>query len=383
LPAYVEIMVPWVPGPNGFGLPADPHAVVRTCELLDALLGLEAGSVFVEHPSRTPLAAVEALDFGMRPAKGLPATVSDALLEPRMLDGEPVSRLWIANGCTITTVHPFNEHVGGGLCVMVMMPIEANEAVAALVNGNNGNVAMKPDGRGFRASIDTLVLSVWPLRGRDAIDHCDLYAPVSLRNPHRWVSSIGRNTFGIGATIYASALPLRPSTGGFLEFFTGAVLAVRGWSAFIAAFTHQPWRALLGWLITRTSAVEAWVAIPREVAEGSHADMLAYLQSAASLDAGWIDVHQRVLCDTESNGLYGWIRADKYEVSVVSTIKAFAGALPVTIEVAEIRTGTHAPWPWVRLTAGRKSKVRGDDVWMGHPPTGTVRTRRSKDVDAV
>jgi len=382
LPAYVEIMVPWVPGPQGFGLPVDQHAVDRAKDLVKALVDLGPDGVFVEHPARTPLAAVDAHHFGTREAADIDAVLTEALLEPRMYGGEPVSRMWVANGRTITTVHPFNEHVGGDLCLMIMMYDEANEAVAAIVNEDRGGVEMKPVGRGFQASVDTLTVSVWPLRGRDAVDYCDLYAPASLERPFRWVSSIGRNTFGVGATLYASALPLRPLSGGFFEFFTGMVTARKSWAALVQAFRRQPLRALLGWFITRTSALEGWVAVPPTVAAGSHADLLQYLQAPESLDAGWIDVHQRVLSDGESNGLYGWIQTDNYGIHVVHAVKAFAGELPVTIEVADVRAKGLSPWPWVRLTATGRARRRGEDTWLGHPLTGTLRIRRRKDADA-
>lgn len=379
MPAYVEIMVPWVPGPDGFGLPSDRKAVDRAVDVVAALLELDPAGLFIEHPSRTPLAAVDSLDYGVRKASGLRAIIANALLEPRMLDGEPVARIWVANGCTITTVHPFNEHAGGELAIMMMMPVELNQAIATLVNEDRGGVEMKPEGRGFRAMIDSLVMCAWPMSGRDAVDHCDLYAPTSLERPVRWVSSVGRNTFGVGVTIYASALPLRPASGGFLEYFTRTVTSIRSWTAFTQAFRRQPVRALIGWFITRTSALEGWVAVPLAVARGSHADLLEYLQSPESLDAGWVDVHQRVFSDRASNGLYGWIRADKYGVSVVNTVKAFAGALPVTIEVAEVRANGLPPFPWVRLTARGSAGKRGTDIWMGHEPTGTVRIRRRKN----
>src|SRR5690606_32217943 len=111
------------------------------------------------------------------------------------------------------------------------IPMQSNEVVSLMVNQDHEGVALKTMGRGWEAALGGLTLRILPIAVLDAIDYHDLYSPDAFDAPYLWVSSIGRNTCGIGTSLYASAPVLRPAYGGFADFFEYVASGVRRWSA--------------------------------------------------------------------------------------------------------------------------------------------------------
>jgi hypothetical protein len=357
LSTYIEVVLPSHEGPHGYGVPISTVATRRAVELVRAIARPGPESILIEQPPLNPLVFAGERSFGYQDLASFEWLLVDALTNPQVVMGIQVPRVWVVNGCTLTTQHPANSLRGAELSLMMQIPIQSNEVVSLMVNEDHGGISLKPMGGGWEAAVDGLTLRVWPIDVLDAIDYHDLYSPDAFDAPYLWVSSIGRNTCGIGTSLYASAPVLRPARGGFADFFEYVASSVRRWAALTQALKKRRLRGLLPWFITRTSALEGWVAIPPHLANASDVDLEEYLRSPVSLDAGWIDVRQRVLCDADKRNLYTPMRPAEYRVAVQRIMSSDAGRMQLTLEVVQATAEGLKPWTWMRVSTDRVSKA--------------------------
>jgi hypothetical protein len=350
LSTYVEIVLPWREGTEGFGVPGSMDLAQRAVDLALAFARPDLESIFIEQPPLDLLAFAVPRVYGPRDVSEIHAEVTGALNDPQHVGGVPVPRTWVVSGCTITTHHPATGVPAGELCLMMQLPFRANEAVALMVNEDRAGVELQVMGNGWEAEVEGLTLRIWPVDPREAIDYHDLYAPDAFDAPYLWVSSVGANTCGLGTSIHASAPILRPVTGGYLEFYSQVLQGIRNPVALTHALRKRPLRGFVPWLITRTSALVGWVAMPSALATGSRADVLAYLHSPQSMDAGWVDLCQRFLGDSGDQTAYSVTHSPGFGLVVADTFVTGRGTMRVTIDVVASRTPGHAPWWWLRLT---------------------------------
>ncbi|PKQ25682.1 MAG: hypothetical protein CVT64_08225 [Actinobacteria bacterium HGW-Actinobacteria-4] len=370
LSTYVEVVVPWHEGPHGYGVPIGTAAVRRAIDLARAIARPGLDSILIEQPPPNPVAFATDRTFGHRDLESFDTLLADALGNPQVLMGVQIPRVWVVNGCTITTQHPANELRGAELSLMMQVPIQSNEVVSLMVNEDRGGVALKPMGGGWEAALDGLTLRIWPIAVLDAIDYHDLYSPDAFDAPYLWVSSIGRNTCGIGTSLHASAPVLRPAYGGFADFFEYVASGVRRWAALSQALRKRHVRGILPWVITRTSALEGWVATPPSLAGASDDDLDAYLRSPGSLDAGWIDVRQRVLCDSDKRNIYSPMRPKEHRIKVQRIIRSDVGRMPLTVEVVQAQADDVKPWTWMRVSTDKGSKAYARAARINRDPAG-------------
>jgi hypothetical protein len=325
--------------------------VDKTVELALVLTEPVGHSLVLEQPSQAKFEFSVDRAYGTLAIDELRTALTTALAAPTVVRKEATPREWVVNNCTMTVYHPIETVQFDELHLMVQLPLPANEVIARLVNVSGGETEMEATEPGWKVHVDGLTVRISEI---ETIDYDTLYAYDALEDSYGWVAAIGKETMGFGNSVYGSAPVIHPGQGGFLEVFGGVVLQVKSWRAFVQALPGRQRAGLFSWWIARSAHYTGWVAVPRAYAGKPHGELLRYLHSPASLNAGWVHMHQRYFADKDQLSGVPFLHDPDINYSRIDSFLATVDGILVQADVFEATAPGVDMWFWMRLTVHKE-----------------------------
>ncbi len=302
------IEVPSKSGPRGLRVPADHAVAVEAVRLARAMVeSLPAGPAYLQNRYGA-WPTDSGLDFGPVEEDAAWSQVARLLASPP--EGTaPWSVSWSIRGCEVYTDHWSNDEP---------------DPIVALHFRLHGNV--DPIARALERAVGTLVS---PVEDDDRLfdltmsgvslcffeyspDEQDgLYGDASRAGTETWLRTRVSERPSQWDTLHASSPVLRPSAGGFLEFFADTCARVRGGGLLVRALRDHGLGGPRRWFVMRWAIPVGQCALPTGVLAGSRADIISFLHDPASLDAGSVQMDSWsgvVAYEWEHRRRIGWRR---------------------------------------------------------------------------
>jgi hypothetical protein len=344
------------PGPLGLRVPAEDAVAAEAVRLVRAMVeSRPASPAYLRNFAGTwptdPDLTLGPLDEGVAWSQ-----VARLLAEPPA-PRTPWGVEWSIRGCEIQTENWANDDSDTIVALNFRLHGDV-DSVARALEGALGTAlsAEEDDDREYDLRTSGVSLSMFEY---SPDEHDGLFGEAATEGADAWLRTRIAEGPGLWDFLYPSSPLLRPSSGGFLEFFASTCALMRGPGLLIRAIRDHGIGGLRRWFVVRWAIPIGQCALPPRVVAGSRADVLSFLHDPASLDAGSVTMETwsgAVAYEWKHRRRVGWRRV--WGPGYVDTVESDTFATKIGRRRVRVRkflspaTGL-ADSGWVELTLGR------------------------------
>lgn len=275
------------PGPLGLRVPADDAVAAEAVRLARAMVeSRPSGPAYLRNFFGTWPTDPD-LTFGPRDEDVAWAQVARLLAAPPA-GRTPWSVEWSIRGCEIGTENWTNDEPDPIVALNFRLH-GTIDSVARVLECALGTLLSpdEDDERRFEVTTSGVSLSIFEY---SPDEHDGLFGQAAGDEDGAWLRTRVSESPSLWDTLYASSPLLRPSSGGFLEFFASTCARVRGPGLLIRAIREHGLGGLRRWFVVRWAIPVGQCALPAGAALGPRADVVRFLHDPASLDAGSLEM---------------------------------------------------------------------------------------------